>query len=73
LTFVISGVFAQHSRDELKNLIEENGGKNVSSVSKNTNYFLAGENVGPSKMAKVTEFNIKVISENDFIKLLSQS
>ncbi len=68
---VISGTFEKHSRDELKKLIEQYGGKNVSSVSKNTDYFLAGENVGPSKLEKVKKFNIKTISENDFINMIN--
>ena len=70
LTFVISGTFEKHSRDELKDLIESNGGKNASSVSKNTDYFLAGDKVGPSKMEKVAQFNIPVISEDDFDNML---
>ena len=52
LNIVISGTFNQHSRDELKQLIEQNGGKNVSSISKKSNYLLAGENMGPSKLEK---------------------
>ncbi len=69
---VISGTFKNHSREELKNLIEKYGGKNVSSVSKNTDYFLAGENTGPSKLQKVEKFGIKKISENDFITLIKK-
>ena len=68
---VISGAFEKHSRNELKSLIEKHGGKNVSSVSKSTDYFLAGNNVGPKKMEKVEKFNIAVISEDDFIDLIS--
>jgi DNA ligase (NAD+) len=52
LSIVISGTFEKHSRDELKELIEQNGGKNVGSISKKTNYVLAGENMGPSKLEK---------------------
>ncbi len=67
---VISGTFHKHSRDELKHLIEQYGGKNVSSVSKKTDYFLAGENVGPAKLENVKRFNITIISEDEFLKML---
>ena len=67
---VISGSFTKHSRDELKSIIERNGGKNVSSVSKNTNYFLAGEKVGPKKLEKVQKLGIQIISEDEFISLI---
>jgi len=67
---VISGTFSKHSRNELKELIELNGGKNTSSVSKSTDYFLAGKNVGPSKLEKVEKFGIKKISEDDFLEML---
>lgn len=70
LNIVISGTFNQHSRDELKQLIEQNGGKNVGSISKKTNYLLAGDNMGPSKLEKVKKLNIPIISEDDFIKML---
>ncbi|NPA68118.1 MAG: NAD-dependent DNA ligase LigA [Chlorobi bacterium] len=70
---VISGTFKKHSRDELKKLIEQYGGKNQSSVSKNTDYFLAGEKVGPSKLEKVKKFNIKTISEDEFIKMINNN
>ncbi|NOZ46875.1 MAG: NAD-dependent DNA ligase LigA [Chlorobi bacterium] len=69
-TFVISGVFEKHSRDELKSLIELNGGKNTGSVSKKTNYLLAGENIGPSKLEKARKFGIKIISEDDFLNMI---
>ena len=68
---VISGTFTKHSRNELKQMIEKFGGKNTSSVSKSTNYFLAGENVGPSKLEKVEKFGIKKISEVEFIQMLN--
>ncbi len=67
---VISGTFNQHSRDELKQLIEQNGGKNVSSISKKSNYLLAGENMGPSKLEKANQLGIPIISEEDFIKMI---
>jgi len=69
---VISGTFERHSRDELKTLIEHHGGKNSSSISKNTSYLLAGSNVGPSKMAKVEQLGIEVISEEDFERMLAE-
>lgn len=67
---VISGTFTNHSRNELKQMIEQNGGKNTSSVSKSTDYFLAGENVGPSKLEKVNKFGIKIISEDEFVEMI---
>ena len=70
MSFVVSGVFLSFSRDELKELIESNGGKNVSSISSKTDYVLAGENMGPSKLKKATDLGIKILSEDDFIKLL---
>lgn len=65
-TFVISGVFERHSRDELKNMIEDNGGKNTGSVSAKTTYLLAGEGMGPSKLEKAEKLGVKIISESDF-------
>jgi len=70
LNFVISGTFEQHSREELKELIEKHGGKNMSAVSSNTSYLLAGENMGPSKLDKAGKLNIPIISESDFLKML---
>ncbi len=70
LSFVISGTFATFSRDELKNTIEHNGGKNLSGVSAKTSYLVAGENTGPSKLAKAEKLKVKIISETDFIDLL---
>jgi DNA ligase (NAD+) len=70
LSIVISGTFEKHSRDELKGLIEQNGGKNVSSISKKTNYVLAGENMGPSKLEKAQTLGIPIISEDEFLKML---
>lgn len=67
---VISGTFKNHSRDELKKLIEENGGKNVGSISKNTSMLLGGANIGPSKLQKVEKLSIPIISEEDFIKMI---
>lgn len=70
-SFVISGVFQNHSRDELKNLIEENGGKNSSSISARTHYVVAGENMGPSKYEKAQKLGIPIITEEDFMEMLS--
>ena len=66
LSFVISGVFEGHSRDELKELIEKNGGKNSGSVSSKTSYILAGEGMGPSKREKADKLGVTIISETDF-------
>jgi len=72
LSIVISGTFNFNSRDELKKIIEQNGGKNVGSISKKTNYILAGENMGPSKLEKAKKLNIPIISEEDFLKMLEK-
>ncbi len=68
--FVVSGVFEQFSRDELKKMIEDNGGKNGSSISAKTNYVLAGSNMGPAKLEKANQLKIPIISETDFVKML---
>jgi len=70
LSIIISGTFEKNSRDDLKKMIEQNGGKNVSSISKNTNYLLAGNNIGPSKLEKAEKLNIPIISEDDFLKMI---
>ncbi len=70
LSIIISGTFKNHSRDELKLLIEENGGKNVSSISKNTDFLLAGDKIGPSKLTKVKKLGIPIITEDDFIDMI---
>ncbi|MBV5314037.1 MAG: NAD-dependent DNA ligase LigA [Prolixibacteraceae bacterium] len=70
LTIIISGTFEKNSRDDLKKMIEQNGGKNVSSISKNTSYLLAGNNIGPSKLEKAEKLNIPIISEDDFLKMI---
>ncbi|WP_445749898.1 NAD-dependent DNA ligase LigA [Polaribacter sp.] len=69
--FVVSGVFHQLSRDELKTAIENNGGKVSSSISKKTNFIVAGDNMGPSKLEKAQELGIEIISEEQFIDLIS--
>ncbi|HLF52256.1 NAD-dependent DNA ligase LigA [Flavobacterium sp.] len=68
--FVVSGVFEQFSRDDLKKTIEDNGGKVGSSISAKTDYVVAGENMGPAKLEKAVKLNVPIISETDFIKLL---
>lgn len=70
LSIIISGTFEKHSREELKSMIEQHGGKNVGSISKNTSYMLAGENVGPSKLEKVQKLGIPIISEDDFLGMI---
>ncbi|WP_281337433.1 NAD-dependent DNA ligase LigA [Flavobacterium eburneipallidum] len=72
-TFVVSGVFEQFSRDDLKKAIEDNGGKVGSSISAKTHYVVAGANMGPAKLEKAVKLNIPVISENDFIKMLDET
>lgn len=72
-SFVISGTFSRHSRDEYKELIERNGGKNVGSISKKTDYVLAGENMGPSKREKAQTLGIPVIDENQFLAMIGES
>lgn len=69
-SFVVSGVFSKFSRDEIKQLIEDNGGKNVGSISAKTDYVLAGENMGPAKLEKATSLGIAIISEEDFVAML---
>lgn len=70
-SIVISGVFIHHSRDEYKMIIEQNGGKNVGSISSKTSFILAGENMGPSKLQKAEKLGIKIMSEDEFLELIS--
>ena len=70
LTFVISGVFVKHSRDQLKEMIELNGGKNSGSISGKTSFLLAGDNMGPEKLKKAQSLGVKIISEDDFVTML---
>lgn len=70
-TFVISGVFEKFGRDELKDKIEKNGGKILSSISSKLDYLVAGENMGPAKLEKANKLGIKIISEDEFIKMLN--
>ena len=69
-SIVISGVFAHHSRDEYKEIIEKNGGKNVGSISKSTSFILAGENMGPSKLEKAQKLGIRIVGEDDFLAMI---
>ena len=69
-SFVLSGVFTNHSRDELKKMIEQNGGKNTASISKKTSYLVAGDKMGPSKREKAEKLEVSIISEDEFIELL---
>lgn len=73
LSFVISGTFADHSRDELKAIIEAHGGKNLAAVSSNTSYLLAGDKIGPSKLQKATKLGVKIISEQEFMAMIGDS
>jgi DNA ligase (NAD+) len=72
LTFVISGTFALHSRDEYKAMILQNGGKNSGSVSKKTDYILAGDNMGPSKLEQATKLGVRLIDEHAFLAMLRE-
>jgi DNA ligase (NAD+) len=69
-SIVISGVFQKHSRDEYKAIIEQNGGKNVGSISKKTTFVLAGENMGPSKLEKAQSLGVAIVSEDEFLAML---
>ena len=70
LTFVISGVFAKHSRDQYKEMIELHGGKNSGSISKKTSFVLAGDNMGPEKLKKAESLGVKMIKEDEFLEML---
>jgi DNA ligase (NAD+) len=69
--FVVSGVFYQLTRNELKKAIEDNGGKVSSSISKKTSFVVAGDNMGPSKLIKAQDLGIEIISEQDFLNKIS--
>ncbi len=71
-TIVISGTFSHHSRDEYKELIEREGGKNAGSISKKTSFVLAGENMGPAKKEKCEALGIPMISEDEFLKMIGK-
>ena len=70
-SIVISGVFTHHSRDEYKEIIEQNGAKNVGSISSKTSFILAGDNMGPSKLEKAQKLGIQIINEDEFLAMLS--
>ena len=70
-SIVISGVFQHHSRDEYKQLIEQHGGKNVGSISGKTSFILAGDNMGPSKLQKADKLGIRIVSEEEFLEMIS--
>ena len=69
-TIVISGTFVHHSRDEYKEIIERNGGKKAGSVSKKTDFILAGDNMGPAKLEKARSLGVKILSENEFLEMI---
>ena len=71
MSIVISGVFAEHSRDEYKALIEAHGGKNIGSISKKTSFVLAGENMGPAKLKIANKLGVRIVSEKEFIDMIS--
>ena len=72
LTIVISGTFSKYSRDEYKAMIEQHGGKNSGSVSGKTHYILAGENMGPAKLEKASKLGVKIINEDEFLKMIAE-
>lgn len=70
-TIVISGVFSRHSREEYKEIIEANGGRNAGSISAKTSFVLAGENMGPAKKEKASQLGVELMSEDEFVKMLN--
>lgn len=72
LSIVISGVFQHHSRDEYKALIEQNGGKNIGSVSAKTSFILAGDNMGPAKLEKAEKLGVRLVNEDEFLQMINQ-
>ncbi len=73
MSVIISGTFTHYSRDEIKKVIELHGGKNVSSISKNTDLFVTGENIGPAKLEKATKLNIKMVDEEEFRRMIGEN
>ena len=71
MSIVISGVFAHHSRDEYKAMIEQHGGKNVGSISSKTSFILAGDNMGPSKLQKAEKLGVRIVNEEEFLQMLN--
>lgn len=72
VSIVISGVFEKHSRDEYKEIIERNGGKNVGSVSKSTSFILAGANMGPAKLEKAEKLGVRIVAEDEFLTMIGE-
>ena len=72
MSIVISGVFAHHSRDEYKAMIEKHSGKNVGSISSKTSFILAGENMGPSKLEKAQKLGVQIMNEEEFLQLVGE-
>ncbi|MFH1321757.1 MAG: NAD-dependent DNA ligase LigA [Bacteroidota bacterium] len=72
MSFIVSGVFNDFSRDELKKIIEQNGGRNVSSISSRTNFVIAGNNMGPGKLAKAKKLNVPIITEEEFLDMIKE-
>ena len=70
-SFVVSGVFTGFSREKLKEVIEEHGGVHVSSISSKTDFVLAGENMGPAKREKANKLGIRILSEEEFVEMIS--
>ena len=70
-SFIISGIFEKYSRDELKDIIEQNGGKILSSISAKLNYLIAGDNMGPAKLEKAQKLNIPIISDEELLTMIS--
>jgi DNA ligase (NAD+) len=70
-SFVVSGVFTRYSREQIKKMIEENAGKNISSISAKTDYLLAGDNMGPEKNKKANKLNVPIITEEEFLKMIT--
>ena len=73
MSVIISGTFTHYSRDEIKKVIELHGGKNVSSISKNTDLFVTGENIGPAKLEKATKLNIRMVDEEEFRRMIGEN
>ena len=69
-SFIISGTFEKYSRDELKDIIEQNGGKILSSISAKLDYLVAGDNMGPAKLEKATKLNIPIISDDELMGMI---
>ena len=72
-SIVISGTFARHSREEYKSIIEQHGGKNVSSISKKTSFVFAGDNMGPSKLEKANKLGIPIVNEEEFLSMIGEA